>query len=479
MKFIKKTLFTLILTFACLMGVNAATGSITASTSTRTAVVGSTFTVTVRVSCNEAIGSWQFGVSYDSSNISLVSGDTSIAGFGDGSMKSKTYTYKFKAIKAGSASIRISSPSMVSWNDDGTLFTPSSSGATVTIKTQAQIEASYSKDNTLKALSVEGYELSPAFDKNTTEYTVSVPDTVTEIKVAASKSDPAARVSGTGTIDLSEGKNKVEIVVTAENGSIKTYTITIDVRDLNPIEVKVDGKTYTIVKKKELLTSPVGYSEKVLTIDDIEVPAYTSELTKLTVVGLKDETGNIAMYTYDEDSKTYELYKDIKGTSITLFPIKNEGTLKGFTKTTLEIDGVEQEVFKSNTIEDLYVIYAMNVETGVKSYYIYDADNKSFIHYNSDAFADMINTTNEYKLYLIAIGGVASILLLMTIILGTKNSKLKSFIRSVAEASEKEKEASKPKKEEQIEQPNTENTGHKKKKKHKHKNNNQNQENSL
>ncbi len=474
MKYIKKTLFTLILTFTFLMGVNAATGSINATTSTRTAVVGSTFTVTVKVSCSETIGSWQFGVSYDSSNVSLVSGDTSVAGFGDGSMKSKTYTYKFKAIKAGSAGVRISSPSMVSWNDDSKLFTPSSSGATITIKTQAQIEASYSKDNTLKALSVEGYELSPAFDKNTTEYTVSVPDTVTEIKVSASKNDSAARVSGTGTIDLSEGKNKVEIVVTAENGSVKKYTITVDVRDLNPIEVKVDDKTYTVVKKKDLLTSPVGYSEKTLTIDGIEIPAYTSELTKLTVVGLKDENGNIAMYTYDEDKKNYELYRDIKGTSITLYPVKNDTSLKGFTKTKLDIDGVEHEVFKSDTIDDLYVLYAMNVETGVTSYYIYDKDNKSFIHYNSDAFDGMINSTNEYKLYLIAVGGVALILLLMTIILETKNSKLKHIIRSLAEVSKNEFETPKPKSKEQIKQSNIENTGTKKKK-HKNKHAPQNQ----
>ena len=35
--------------------------------------------------------------------------------------------------------------------------------------TQEELEASYSKDNDLKSLSVEGFEISPEFDKDVTE----------------------------------------------------------------------------------------------------------------------------------------------------------------------------------------------------------------------------------------------------------------------------------------------------------------------
>ncbi|HBA37486.1 MAG TPA: hypothetical protein DCY94_02055 [Firmicutes bacterium] len=410
-------------------GVEAASGSITASTSTKTAAVGSTFTVTVKVSCSEAIGSWQFGIAYDRNFISLVSGDTSVAGYGDGSKKTQSYTYKFKAIKSGSASVSVSSPSMVSWNDDANLFTPSSSGVTVTVKTQSEIEASYSKDNFLKSLVVDGYELNPGFDKDTTAYTVSVPDTVEEIKVSASPNDSRSRVSGTGTIDLSEGTNKVEIVVTAQNGAIKTYTLTVDVKDLNPIEVEVGGQKYSVVKKSDLLTGPAGFSPLNIKINDIEVPAFHSELAGLTVLGLKDENGNIGMFVYDEETNSYKPYKELKGTSLILLPQAITEELKGFTKTTLKIEDTEYEALKGTNAEDFILLYAMNIENGQLGYYIYDSDNHSFISYNKDMFSKVLESSDEYKLYLLAAGSVAVVLFLLTIILGVKNSKLKKIIK--------------------------------------------------
>ncbi len=436
MKYIKKILFMIILTFICLLRVEAASGSIKASTSAKSAVVGSVFTVTVKVTCSEAIGSWQFGITYDSAYISLVSGDTSVASFGDGTIKSKTYTYKFKAIKAGTASIKISSPSMVPWNDENDLFTPTTSNASITIKTQAEIEASYSKDNTLKSLSVEGYELTPAFDKDTLEYSVSVPDSITEIKVTATKNDSSASVSGVGNIDISEGVNKVEVVVTAENGSIKTYTIMVNVSDLSPIEVTIDGDVYTVVKKRELLTAPTGFSDTSITIDGIEVPAFTSSLVNLTVLGLKDESGNIAMYVYDVDANTYEKYYDIKNNSFTLYPMKITSVLDGFTKVSIEIDGIEVDALKSNTLEDLYVIYATNLESGEESYYIYDQESKSFIYYDNESFSHLILSITEYKIFFIASLVVAIILLLITIIESSRNRKLKRFIKSLQEKEE-------------------------------------------
>ena len=68
---VKRVLLTILLTITSVVSVNAASGSITTSTSTKTAVVGSTFTVTVKLSCSEAIGSWQFGVTYDNAYLSF------------------------------------------------------------------------------------------------------------------------------------------------------------------------------------------------------------------------------------------------------------------------------------------------------------------------------------------------------------------------------------------------------------------------
>lgn len=452
MKNIKRFLLSMIVAFAFFTSASAATGSIVVSSGTSTAVVGSTFTVTVKVSCSDALGSWQFGITYDSSYISLQSGDTNVASYGDGTIKTKTYTYKFKAIKAGTASIKVSAPSMVSWNDDTKLFTPSVTNATVTVKTQAQIEASYSKDNYLKNLSIEGYTLSPAFSKETTEYTVAVPDTVESIKVSAQVNDSTARVSGTGTIDISEGINKIEVVVTAQNGSLRTYTITVDVKDLNPILASVSGTDYTVVKKLELLTAPVGYTESTILIDGIEVPAYKSEMTGYTIIGLKDGDGLVDMFIYDEGTNTYTPYREIKGASLTLYPKEMENIPDGFTKDKVLINEVEYEALKSVYDDEFFLIYAMNVENGETSYYIYDKDSSSFAKYDATIYEAMKLENRELKLYMAAIGGVAGILLLITLIMSSKNSKLKNLIRRISSQATQKEEIVESQENEQVEE---------------------------
>lgn len=437
MKNLKYVIITVVAMFISINNINAASGSITATSSTKTAVVGSTFSVTVKVSCTEALGSWQFGISYDSQYISLVSGDTNVASYGDGSTKTKSYTYKFKAIKSGSAKVRINGASMVSWNDVDTLFTPSTSSASITVKTQAEIEASYSKDNNLKSLSVDGYELTPAFSSSVTEYTLEVPEDVTVVNVSAKVNDSTATVRGIGNIDLSEGSNKVEVVVTAQNGSTKTYIINITVKDLNPITVTIDNETYTIVKKTSLLTAPTGFSDATIQISGIEVPAFTSEITKFTLVGLKDSAGNIALFIYDSEKNEYKKYSEIQNSSISLYPLSIEEIPEGFDSSTITINGSEYPALKSVYSENFYLIYAMNIEDGQKNYYIYDTKNNSFVLYDSQIFETFKNENREYILYIIALVSVASILLLISLMQAKKVSKFKKMIIKLTDKKEK------------------------------------------
>lgn len=435
MKNIKKFLFGIILSFIFIGCANASTGSISVSTSTKNAVVGSTFKVTVKVNCPDGLGSWQFGLSYDNSYISLQSNsaNTSIVDYASSANeKTRTYTYTFKAIKSGTANIKISSPSMVSWTDENNLFTPSSNNLNVNIKTQKEIEASYSKDNNLKSLSIDGYELSPTFNKDILEYNVSVPDTVTSIKVNGAVNDSKASVSGLGEKELTPGSNKIEVVVTAQNGAIKTYIIMVDVKDLNPLNTTIGDQEYSIVKKSELLEAPMGYKETTITIDGIEVPAYKSEITNLTLVGLKDNSGTIKMYIYDESKKSYSPYKELKNSSLSLYPLEIENELDGFSITKIKINEEEFEVLKSKEVDNFYLIYAMNVVTGEKHYYIIDIDENNFIKYNNTYFDKLIKAKNEFKIYFLIATFVAVVLLLMTIILGANNSKLKKIILKVS-----------------------------------------------
>lgn len=83
-------------------------------------------------------------------------------------------------------------------------------------------------NNWLKSLSVSGYSLTPSFAVNgTTEYSLIVPESVSQVTISASTVNANAKISGTGKINLNKGSNKVTITVTAQNGNTKTYTLTI------------------------------------------------------------------------------------------------------------------------------------------------------------------------------------------------------------------------------------------------------------
>lgn len=109
---------------------------------------------------------------------------------------------------------------------------------TVKVITQAELEASYSKDNNLKSLSINGLKLEPSFNKDTTDYKVTAESNTTEIKINAALSDSKASLSGTGIFKVTEGENKFTITVEAENGSVKKYNILVNVTDPNPITAK-------------------------------------------------------------------------------------------------------------------------------------------------------------------------------------------------------------------------------------------------
>ncbi|GHU68672.1 hypothetical protein FACS189413_06140 [Bacteroidia bacterium] len=99
-------------------------------------------------------------------------------------------------------------------------------------------------DATLKALTVSEGALTPAFSANTATYSVEVPETVTSITLAAeANSSKALSVTGTGEKTLNPGNNVFPIVVTAESGATKTYTVTV---------IKTGGQGIALVNGKAL-----------------------------------------------------------------------------------------------------------------------------------------------------------------------------------------------------------------------------------
>lgn len=80
----------------------------------------------------------------------------------------------------------------------------------------------------LQALRLDMAGMSPAFDKNVTEYYLTVPNEVKNIEVLAVSSNPKATVEITGNTKLKEGLNIIKVQVTSEDKrEKKTYTIQV------------------------------------------------------------------------------------------------------------------------------------------------------------------------------------------------------------------------------------------------------------
>ncbi len=396
-------------------------------------VVGRSFTVTVSVSSNASIGSWEYTLSYDSSKVRLNSGSLHVVDYGNGSKKSASYSYSFTALTSGVATFRPVNASVLDYTSTNECLS-STGSSSVTMKTQAEIEASYSRNNNLGSLSVEGAELSPAFDKNVTEYTATLPVDTTKAKVLATAEDSTASITGAGEIDVVDGLNKIEIVVTAQHGEKKTYVIDLTVEELDPVKVKVNGKNYTVVRKSGLVENiPVGFSETKIKIENQEVVAYQSELTKLILVALKDDEGQISLFIYDKNKKTYTAFTEVKGAELNLFildkPLKD--VPNGFIKTTFKHNNVTLNGYKLKDDKEgiYYLVYAQNLETGDKDFYLYDKKDGTFQRYYKDFF-DLKDTQIKYLFY--GVVGLLGILILIIIIkifkaLSSKENKIKRY----------------------------------------------------
>lgn len=92
---------------------------------------------------------------------------------------------------------------------------------------QPPIDDDRSSDKDLKSLEVAGYSINPAFNPSTTSYSLEVENNVTSVNVSALPHDDKASVSIIGDSNLSVGVNNVNVIVTAEDGSQKIYTINV------------------------------------------------------------------------------------------------------------------------------------------------------------------------------------------------------------------------------------------------------------
>lgn len=408
--------------------------------------VGDKVTITISASSDKKICGLNYNIYYDDEKLELDDySSTFPQGVAEGNPSGvkTSYYWVFTAKSSGVASFSISD--VDAFDNDGQELTMNSPSTSIEIKTPPAPsnngggnsggsngggsstptpEYHYSEDNNLSSLNIEGFDLS--FDSGITEYSITVPNETKKVKIGATANDGKASVSGIGEYDVKEGNNDIEIVVTAENGDKKTYKVTVVVKELSPIEVEFDGNKYSVVRKSDKLPSANStYKASSILIKGETVPCYHSEITDIYLIGLMNDKGEIALYSYDASKDKFSNYNEINVSGLFIALIDTNDNLKGYSNGTVKIGEKEYNGFVK---EGSYpVLYGINLETGEKNYYNYDPSENTLQKYSGS-----VSVKNDNTFYIIV--GLASLCLFefFMIILSvvSKNKQLKKILHS-------------------------------------------------
>ncbi len=429
MKKISLIIFTIITSLLLVSNVEAASASISVTTNKSRVIVGETVTVTVKVSSSVPLGSWQFDVQ-GSSHLTYTSssfgGQTVKDVTSNGSTYSKSYTFSFKAKSSGSASVSVVNPRVLGF--DTTDLSVAGKSVSFTTMTQSELEATYSKNNNLSSLSVEGHTLTPEFNKDVLEYALTVENEVKNVTIIATEEDSKASVSGTGMFDVIEGVNPLKVVVTAQNGTSKTYTVNVTVKELAPINVDYEGSSYTVVRKDEFFPQTSIFFEKTtVTINGEIVPASYNLTNDITLVALKDEVGEIVLFEYSNN--TYTKYNEVAFNQLHIIPKPFKEQLEGYESVSVKI-GEQTVLGYKKEGYDYYLINGLNLETGEENIYSYDETEKTIQRY--------FEIKDDNSLYLYAIIGLTSFIVITYIVIIITSHKRKKSLPTKSLESNKE-----------------------------------------
>lgn len=413
--------------------------------------VGSTISVTFRAS-DDAMR-WIYTISY-SGNLTLESGSTSVSGsdaYGD----SRTHTLIFRANEEGDAWV-------TAYKENGlvsTDFVEANASASVQFKVVSASSPSdgyhhddfdnatpgKSGNNALSALTVSAGTLTPAFDPAVTEYTLSLPQGTEKITLTATPSDSNATVQGDGELALQEGENTLPLVVTAENGDTKTYTVTAKVAQAPTLFLSFSGAKLGVVKDVEGVTPPTGFTaaEPVSQGGDT-LPLWVDANGKHTLVYLMDEKGVAGFYLYSRTEGVLSPYLPLAygGTTYIYTGIPSEkATVPGLKAATVEAfsQTLSGWRYEDAALSDFVVLYLMD-DGGQYGYYTYDSKNATLQRFSGAVFTDSGETLAVPMLYVYIAGGAAVLLLILMIVFacvsGSRGRKLRALASEQTEPAE-------------------------------------------
>lgn len=396
--------------------------SCTVTFSDPTVTVGQTFTVNVRVTGAVAIATVK--VNFDPTYLQFVSGDLGYGrcegttvimdkeNMGSGNL---SFSMTFKALKTGKTTINNYENFIVDSNEELMNVTPGWSTVTINAPYTA------SGNNNLSSLSISPGTLSPGFSAGTTSYSASVSNSTTSVAVSATAADGKARVAVWGNTGLDVGNNTITVQVTAENGSKKTYTITVnraagstggntggnapapdDTPSPSPTATPEPQVTVTLPDDTQLpvsnqlpedVTLPKGFETSQLEVDGQTIPTAVHQDGGLVAVYLAGDEGHPAgFYFYNEKTREVQAMTPVAMSTgkLTLVDLPQELVVpQGYTSTLMELGGQQHTLLVPDDTEEPnhYIVYAMD-EEGKLGLYLYDVEQESFQRYQFTQLGD-------------------------------------------------------------------------------------------
>lgn len=346
MKKVKYLIISLISIFAFNINVFAASGSLGVSSSS--VYVGDSFTVTANINSAAA---WNVHVTASGpvSGCLINQADATA----DALDTNKTFSATCTATGTGTITINLSGD-VTSASDGNAVMLSGSRSVTVSTRPSTPTpppptppsgnnnQPKKSQNNNLSKLEVEGHNLTG----EGTNYTLTVSNTTQKINIIATPEDGKSSVEGAGEKDLNVGENIFEIIVTAENGNRKTYTIVVTRKDDKYYQEDID----------DFINAPAN----VLLIKDQE------ELTDDTINKLKNVDKKITIAKVDSNAQVLYSYtlepKNLENGTVTTISFNSKNKIDELTNYADGVTVVVDEKIPSNTEFKLKVDYEDGTE---------------------------------------------------------------------------------------------------------------------
>jgi hypothetical protein len=332
---------------------------------------GNTFTVTLSMTDVTSVYGIEANLNFSSTYFELVSATNEFQG-GDPlsvgskivvsttSPKSGTFNFAKLTFKAKPAFLATTTPQVISLSNVLVTYTGLKETTGLGSRITVDVVVPKSTNNNLASLTVDGKSV-PGFAASVTSYKLANTD-ADSITIGATTSDSKATLSGTGKKSLAYGSNSFNVVVTAESGAKKTYTISINRNDYRSVNndlksLVVEG--YDLIFDKDKLTYTV-IVDNIVTAVNISAQA-ADEKAKVTGTGTKSlkiysNIINIEVTAENLTKKTYTINvvrRDVAGIAGDL---SQDNKLKSLTVENYPFD------FDADTLE-----YTIDVENWIET----------------------------------------------------------------------------------------------------------------